>query len=411
MRSHARLVVAALAATMVVSLPFAARAARAKSAGISGRILEAGTRNPIPGATAAATGAAGTFSAVANAKGEYTLALAAGQYLVRFDAEGWNAQYRSAEVQTTRLVLDAELMRTVPTQGAVSGTVSGPGGPIPGAVVASQGFEFIAVTDATGRYAAASAAGTLAVTASATAFLPQARWVEVPVGATAVADFALAPEGSGVASIAATPAAFLEGTIPSVSLDAAIDGAPIAVHWTQVGGPKVPLTVLAAPIGAPGTAGAVADVSGLQIAAEVTLAFELVVQDLSGAVSLREVTVDVAPYDLLPVLGPHVQIGGSSTATARIATASGDWALFNVGTALHATPIGMAKGPRSSLVLPGTIRDLEVVAGERTLVLAAVGAAGIAVVDATDPMAMETVRFRLSILHKYIMSLPEYQLI
>jgi hypothetical protein len=29
----------------------------------------------------------------------------------------------------------------------------------------------------------------------------------------------------------------------------------------------------------------------------------------------------------------------------------------------------------------------------------------------TDPMAMETVRFRLSILHKYITSLPEYQLI
>lgn len=391
MRSHMKLVVAALAATAVVSLPCAADAARAKSVGVSGRILEAGTRNPIPGATAAATGAAGTFTAVANAKGEYTLALAAGKYLVRFDAEGWNTQYRAAEIQTTRLVLDAELMRTVPTQGAVSGTVSGPGGPVPGAVVASQGFEFVAVTDATGRYAAASAAGTLAVTASAAAFLPQARWVEVPVGGTAVADFTLAPEGAGVASLAATPTAFLEGTIPSIALDAVIDGAPLAVHWTQVAGPKVPLTALSAPIGTPGTASAVADVSGLHVAAEVTLAFELVVQDLSGAVSLREVTVDVAPYDLLPVLGPHVQIGGSSTATARIATASGDWALFNVGTALHATPIGMTKGPRSTLVLPGTIRDLEVVAGERTLVLAAVGAAGIAVVDATDPMALALV--------------------
>lgn len=391
MQATFRTTAAALAAVAMLLVPRAADAAKAKAIGLSGRIFQAGTRTPIPGATAAATGAAGTFTAVANAKGEYALPLAAGHYLVRFDAEGWNTQYRAAEVRTSSVVLDAELMRTVPTQGAVSGTVSGPGGPIAGAVVTSHGFEFIAVTDATGRYGAATAAGTLAVTAAADGFLPAARWVEVQPGATTPADFALPPAGAGVASIAADPPAFLEGTVASVALDADVEGSPIAVHWTQVAGPKVPLATRSAPIGAPGVASATADVSTLAVAAEVTLVFELAVQDLSGAISVREVTVDVAPSDLLPVLGPHVQIGGASTATARVATAAGDFALFNVGTALHATPIAMAKGPVSTLVLPGTIRDLEVVTGERTLVLAAIGAAGIAVVDATDPTALTLV--------------------
>ncbi|MBE0598733.1 MAG: hypothetical protein IH614_15870, partial [Desulfuromonadales bacterium] len=185
-----------------------------------------------------------------------------------------------------------------------------------------------------------------------------------------------------ITTLSATPSSLLEGRATTVGLSAIIQGTPSNYSWRQIGGPKVPLS-------AAGATAAHADVSRLEVAAECDLIFELTVGDAAGASTSARVTVPVQPADIVQYPAPHVQIGGASTAVARFVHGGAEWCLFNVGTALKATPVTLGTRPVHQIVLPGFIRDLTVVVWNGgTYAVAALGEAGVALVDLGDPAAL-----------------------
>jgi hypothetical protein len=381
------LAAAAFAVALCLAAPPTALAARGSgTTGIAGKVLVAGGRTPIAGASLRATSAAGTFTAVSNAKGTYTITAPAGDYLVRCDADRYDAAYRPVTVRSSSAVLDFSLLPTVATSAAIAGTVRDASGPLAGALVEAAGADAATVADALGRYRLALPAGTFEVAASAPGHLAASRLVTAGAGQTAAADFTLSAAGAAILSAVADPPVLLERGAAELRLTAALAGPVLSATWTQAAGPRVPLVQAAPEL-------AIADVSGVAVAAETTLVFDLVAYDLAMTVSWEQVAVDVVPADVTPMLGAHVQLGGSTTAVARATVGGTPWAFWNVGTALHATPIGMARGPVSTLVLPGTVQDLLALPGAdgALTLLAAVGAAGVAVVDATDPAALALV--------------------
>ncbi|WP_372986408.1 hypothetical protein [Marinobacter sp.] len=85
-----------------------------------------------------------------------------------------------------------------------------------------------------------------------------------------------------------------------------------------------------------------------------------------------------------------VQIGGATTATARADINGTDWAVYNMANRLAITPIQTTAGAVHEIELESFIQDILVVPYEgRTYALAAVRESGIAVVDITDPAAMQ----------------------
>ncbi|SFM77125.1 hypothetical protein [Marinobacter pelagius] len=85
-----------------------------------------------------------------------------------------------------------------------------------------------------------------------------------------------------------------------------------------------------------------------------------------------------------------VQIGGATTATARANLGDTDWAVYNMANRLAITPIQTTAGVVHEIELENFIQDILVVPYEgRTYALAAVRESGIAVVDITDPAAMQ----------------------
>lgn len=185
-----------------------------------------------------------------------------------------------------------------------------------------------------------------------------------------------------ITSLSATPDIVLEGGALTVNLSAVIQNVPSDYQWQQLDGPKVPLTSVSA-------IAANADVSQLAVAAECDLVFELTVRDDAGASASARVTVPVQPADIVQYPAPHVQIGGASTAVARFAHGGAEWCLFNVGTALKATPVTLGMRPVHQIVLPGFIRDLTVVTWDGgTYAVAALGEAGVALIDLSDPAAL-----------------------
>jgi hypothetical protein len=170
-----------------------------------------------------------------------------------------------------------------------------------------------------------------------------------------------------------------------VLLAATLSGPAVSYQWSQVAGPKVPLTAVDA-------TSANADVSLLAVAAETELVFRLSITGADGVVSSKDVAVAALPADLTPFLGANVQIGGSSTVSARFTANGASWALFNVGNQLKATPISTVKGAVYTLVLPGMIFDIDVISyNGATYALVADGSAGVAVVNITNPAAMALV--------------------
>lgn len=85
-----------------------------------------------------------------------------------------------------------------------------------------------------------------------------------------------------------------------------------------------------------------------------------------------------------------IQIGGATTATARADINGTDWAVYNMANRLAITPIQTTAGAVHEIELESFIQDILVVPYEgRTYALAAVRESGIAVVDITDPAAMQ----------------------
>jgi len=85
-----------------------------------------------------------------------------------------------------------------------------------------------------------------------------------------------------------------------------------------------------------------------------------------------------------------VQIGGATTATARADINGTDWAVYNMANRLAITPIQTTAGAVHEIELESFIQDILVVPYDgRIYALAAVREDGIAVVDITDPAAMQ----------------------
>ncbi|OGW28978.1 MAG: hypothetical protein A2X56_04475 [Nitrospirae bacterium GWC2_57_13] len=356
---------------------------------LTGKVTIAGTRTVIVGATVTSVGSAGTFSAVTNSKGTYTMVLPAGTYTVNCTAAGYNTATSSATIKDgTITTLNFSLTTATVTTGTLTGTVTNSvtGAAIAGATVATATGGYSAVTGATGAYTIANiTAGTYSVTASATGYNPLAKSATVIGGATTTLNFALASAGASISSLTATPSSFLEATTTTVTLTATLSGTAVSYQWSQVGGPKVPLTSVSA-------TSAGADVSLLAVAAETELVFRLSITGADNVISSKDVAVAVLPADLTAFLGENVQIGGSSTVSARVTVNGANWALFNVGNQLKATPIGTVKGAVYTLVLPGMIFDIDVISyNGATYALVADGSAGVAVVNITNPAAMALV--------------------
>ncbi|MFC1695264.1 carboxypeptidase regulatory-like domain-containing protein [Pseudomonadota bacterium] len=368
---------------------FAARPTPDGTGTLTGKVLIAGTRTAIEGATVTAEGATVTYTESTDSRGAYTMTPVPGDYNVTATADGFNSQEFSATVRSGKKVqVNFVLSAIVTTGGVLTGTVTDAtsGNPLPDVLVATDSGGYSDETDAQGSYFMDVAAGTYSLTASLDGYQSATEdTVSVEAGDTTTTNFALNELSAGlsIAALTADPDSFMEADATTISLVATVDGAPDEYIWAQVSGPKVDLT---------GTgATAIADVSSLEVAAECELVFELIVNVGDNSAS-KTVTVLVAPADMLQYPGLNVQIGGSTTAVARFQNDGAEWSLFNIGTTLKATTVGTIKGDVYDIILPGVVYDIEIIYdGVKTYALVANGSAGVTVVDISDPMQMSIV--------------------
>ena len=361
----------------------AAQAAPSATTGtLTGKVTISGTKTAIPGAVIKAVGSPGTFTATTNSTGTYTLTLAPATYTVTCSATGYSTKTVSATVKAgTRTTLNIALIKATVTTGTLTGTVTNAGGAaVAGAKIATATGGYAATADTLGKYTITGmTAGTYSVTSTAAGYTTQTRSATITADATTTLNFTMASAGVAISSITATPSTFVEHAATTVSLSAAISGTVANYQWTQVAGPKVPLAAASA-------TAASADVTILDVAAETDLVFRLTVTGADGVPATKDVTVSVQPADMVPFLGPNVQMGGSTTAIARFTYAGATWSAFNVGNILKLTPVGTTKGTITSVVLPGFVYDLDIATvGGIVYALASCGNAGIAVVDITNP--------------------------
>lgn len=354
---------------------------------LKGKVTIAGTNTAIVGAFIEATGAQETFSASSDSRGNYSMTMPAGNYNVTASSDGFSSQtFPVTMMAGTKTVQSFALLEAVASSGTITGTVtdSASGYAIAGATVTADSGGFNAVTDSSGNYIIHEVtAGTYYVTAAASGFQSLTLHASVTPDTVTYIDFGLAAEGEAVSitSLTATPNSFSETQAASITLAAEVEGFPATFEWNQVAGPKVPLSGTSA-------TSAEADVSELMVAAETSLIFNLT---LDGSVS-QNVSVTVLPVDMFPFLGEDVQVGGSSTSVARFQSAGSEWCLFNIGTELKATPVGVTQGAIYSIFLPEFAFGIEIVAyNGATYALVATGGAGITVVDITEPADMSVV--------------------
>jgi len=195
-----------------------------------------------------------------------------------------------------------------------------------------------------------------------------------------------AAQAATISSLTAAPASFSEGSTTTVTFSALIGGDVASFSWSQTKGPKVPLTAVSA-------AAAAADVATLAVAVDTELGFRLVVTGADGSAVTQDVSVFVQPVDMFPFLGVNVQVGGATTAVNKFLYNGAEWAIFNIGSRLIATPISAAKGPVYSVYVPGFINDIDLVAyNGRNYALLSAGTEGVVVVDMTDPTLLSVVR-------------------
>jgi len=349
---------------------------------LTGKVTISGTRTAIPGAVITAVASTGTFTATAASTGTYTLSLPAATYTVTCSATGYNTATATATIKVgIKTVLNFALTKSTVTTGSLTGTVTNSSGvAIAGANVATTTGGYSATTDTLGKYTiSAITAGTYSVTCTATGYTTQTKSATITSGVTTTLNFTMASAGVVINNVTATPSSFAEHAITSVSLSASITGTPVSYAWSQVSGPKVPLTSTSA-------TAAAADVTLLDVAAETNLIFRLTATGSDGIPTSKDVTVAVQPVDMTPFLGTNVQLGGSTTAIGKFTYSGATWSAFNVGNIFKTSPVGMTKGPVYSVVLPGFIYDIDIVTYNGILyALVSCGNAGIAVVDISNP--------------------------
>ncbi|RII26028.1 MAG: hypothetical protein CXR30_17865 [Geobacter sp.] len=353
---------------------------------LTGKITITGTSTAIAGAKITAVGPPGTYTATSDSKGVYTVSLPPATYSVTCTATGYNPKTASATIKSSsKTTLNFALAKQTATTGTISGTVtnSANGAALSAASVSLTPGTYSALTDTAGKYTIANVtAGTYTQTVSKTGFTTATKQVSISAGATTTSNVALTAPSVSISTLTATPNSFTEAAAGTVSLAAALNGTAASYQWTQVKGPKVPLTATSA-------TAATANVSTLSVAVDAEMVFRLSVTGSNGAVSSKDVSVFVAPADMVPVLGANVQIGGSTTAVKKFMYNGAEWTIFNIGSRLCVTPIGMTKGAVHSIYAPGFINDIDLVTynGVNYALLSA-GAAGIVVVDITNPTAM-----------------------
>lgn len=355
---------------------------------LTGKVTIAGSRTAIVGATVTADGATGTYLATTDAKGVYKLTPTAGEYNVTASADGYSSQTFAATVKAgTKTVLSFSLLTSVSTTGTLTGTVSDEeGNPLAAVLVFTDHGGFSATTGTDGTYRIDDiAAGSYLLAAELAGYQTSVETVNITPGQTTTTNFtsqALA-SGIGIASLTASPATFIETTVPSITLSAVVDGDPTTYSWTQISGPKVPMN-------ASGTS-ATLDTSTLEIAAECELIFELTVTDASGSDTAR-IGIVATPTDIVQYPFDNLQIGGASTAVARFQYAGAEWCLFNIGTLLKAVPVSLPAVAPSPLILPAFANDIEIINYDGQLyALVAAGEAGICIVNISDPTQMTLV--------------------
>jgi len=368
---------------------------------LTGKVLIAGTRTAIPGATVTAVGAEQIeYTATTNSTGVYTLYPVTGGYTVTATAEGYNNQTFAATVREgKRTKLNFALSTVVNTGGILVGKVTdATGGPLSGAEVATNSGGYSDLTNSEGQYSMGVAAGIYSLTASLDGYQSATETASVAADQITTTDFTLdkLPTGLSITTLTADPDSIEEPDpdaldATEISLAATVVGTPTEYLWTQLSGPKVPLTAT--------DLTASADVSSLEVAAECELVFELTVADGSDTAS-KTVTVLVQPVDMLQYPGPNIQIGGSTTAVARFQYDGAEWSLFNVGTTLKATTVSTIKGNVYEIILPGIVYDIEIIDYTitiediditQTYALIANGSAGVTVVNISDPALMSIV--------------------
>jgi hypothetical protein len=354
---------------------------------LTGKVTIFGTTTAITGATITVVGTPGAFTATSDAKGAYTLSLDPAAYSVTCSAAGYNPVTASATIKSSaRTTLNFSLKKATVTTGTISGTVtnSAGGAVIAGASVSLTPGTYAAETDSVGKYTIAGiVAGTYTETISNTGFTTATQQVTITAGATTTSNVALSPDLSpAITSLSATPSTFTEATATTVDLTSVISGTITSHQWSQIKGPKVPLTATSA-------TSASADVSTLSVAVDAELVFRLSITGTSQTTTSKEVSVFVQPADLYPILGDNVQIGGSTTAVKKFTDNEAEWSIFNIGSRLCVTPVGMTRRPGYSIYVPGFINDIDLITYNGVhYALLSTGSAGIVVVDITNPAAM-----------------------
>lgn len=355
---------------------------------LTGKITVAGTSTAIPGATITAVGTPGTFTATSNSSGVYTMSLTAATYSVSCSTSGYQTGTATAKIKgAAKTTINFALYKVAAT-GIITGTItnSATGATIPSAAISLTPGSYSALTDTAGKYTISGVtAGTYTQTVSKTGFTTATRQVAITAGATTTSNVALTAPSASITSLTATPDTFIEAAAGAIALSAVTSGTVSSYQWSQVKGPKVPLTATSA-------SAASANVSTLSVAVDTELVFRLSVTGLNGAVATKDVSVFVQPADMYPVLGANTQIGGSTTAVKKFVYNGAEWAIFNIGSRLCVTQIGMTKGALYSIYVPGFINDIDLVTynGINYALLSA-GSAGIVVVNITNPTAMAQV--------------------
>ncbi|MBI5557155.1 MAG: carboxypeptidase regulatory-like domain-containing protein [Deltaproteobacteria bacterium] len=373
---------------MVLGSCFFTATALAANGTLTGKVTIFGTTTAIASAEITAVGAPGTFTATSDAKGDYTLSLAPAAYSVTCAATGYNPATASATIKSkVKTKLNFSLKKATVTTGTITGAVTSTEG---GAVIADAAVSltpgtYATMTGSAGTYTIANVtAGTYTETVAKTGFITATKQVTISAGATTTSNVALSPDlPPSITSLTTTPSTFTEAAVSSVNLTSVITGGAVASYqWSQVQGPKVVLTATSA-------ASASADVSTLSVAVDTEMVFRLSISGTDQTTVSKDVSVFVQPADMYPILGPNVQIGGSTTAVKKFTYSGAEWTIFNIGSRLCVTPIGMTKGPVYSIHAPGFINDIDLVTYNNVnYALLSAGSAGIVVVNITNPTAM-----------------------
>ena len=190
---------------------------------VSGQVTDAGTGNPIAGAS---VNLGGGLTATTNATGDYSISgVADSSYTATVTATGYVSGTGSVTVNGANVPsLDFALNAVVPNTYNVEGIISDATTllPIAGATVTIQGTALTATTTATGTYIITNVpSGNYIVEATATGYAPNTTTVTVSTANVTQVDILLAPLGGAVFSVS--------GQVTDAATNAPIVGATVTI--------------------------------------------------------------------------------------------------------------------------------------------------------------------------------------